>query len=253
MTDLTGRQHAGRRGPWRWLLGAFLIAATASFAVAQPGTRGATGDPGTLPTIQQLFAYSPYINGILLGLSVLSVLLFIGYMLTINDRGMVPADLTDQLRKLAMAKRYEQAADLCRANRGTFVASIVQRAVENPKLDHQVIMNMVDTEGRRRADVVWNRVSYLADISNVAPMLGLLGTVLGMIKAFWAVQFGRMDATYEGLTRGIAEAMATTLFGLSVGILALVFYSLVKGRATRVLADAEAAVHGIVDHMKRAS
>ena len=53
------------------------------------------------------------------------------------------------------------------------------------------------------------------------------------------------------LSRGVGEAMSTTLFGLSVGILTLVFYSLTKSRATRTLADAEQAVHMIADHIKQ--
>ncbi|MFW6058808.1 MAG: MotA/TolQ/ExbB proton channel family protein, partial [Phycisphaeraceae bacterium] len=127
----------------------------------------------------------------------------------------------------------------------------VQRCVDNAGKGHSIIMDMLDTEGRRRADIVWNRISYLADVSNVAPMLGLLGTVMGMIKAFFGLEreAGNVDAGV--LSQGVAEAMSTTMFGLMVGILALVFYSIVKARATRTLAEAEAAVHSITDHLKR--
>ncbi len=206
---------------------------------------------GALPTLQQLFMYSPTINGILAGLSVLAVLMFLVHLLTINARAMVPADLVDELTKLVVGRKYEQAADLCRRNRRVFVASIVQRCVENPNKHHSVVMDMIDAEGRRRADVIWNRISYLADVSNVAPMLGLLGTVLGMIRAFFLLESQPGTVNAKVLSSGVGQAMATTMFGLVVGIGALVLYSIIKGRATRTLAEAEAAVHAIADHVKR--
>jgi len=112
-------------------------------------------------------------------------------------------------------------------------------------------MSMVDSEGKRRADILWNRISYLADVANVAPMLGLLGTVLGMINAFFAVGFENLSAESRHLTNAIGAAMATTMFGLGVAILATFFYSIVRSRLTRGLADAEEVVHSLADHMKR--
>ncbi|MFN3168007.1 MAG: MotA/TolQ/ExbB proton channel family protein [Phycisphaeraceae bacterium] len=199
----------------------------------------------------QLFMFSPIINGIIAGLSALGLMFFLYFMLTINRRTFAPPRFVDEVVKLVIRGDYERAGDVCRRSRGVFAAGIVQRCVENHNQAHSVMLGMIDTEGRRQADIVWNRVSYLADISNVAPMLGLLGTVLGMIKAFYGLEseLGGIDAVT--LSRGVGEAMSTTLFGLTVGIFTLVLYSLVKARATRTLADAEQAVHMIADHLKR--
>jgi biopolymer transport protein ExbB len=112
-------------------------------------------------------------------------------------------------------------------------------------------MGMVDTEGKRRADILWNRVSYLSDIANVAPMLGLLGTVIGMMRAFFRLDSVDISVKSRALSSDIAGAMATTMFGLIVAIMALAFFSIIKGRATRVLAEAEQAVHAVADHIKR--
>jgi biopolymer transport protein ExbB len=220
--------------------------------LAQQDPGGGGAPPGqALPTPLELFLISPWINGTLLGLSVLAVALFLFFLLTINSRALAPTDLIDEIKKLVDRHKFEAAGDLCRAHRRVFVASIIQRCVENVGRGHGVIMDMLDTEGRRRADVLWNRVSYLADISNVAPMLGLLGTVLGMIKAFFALEEQQFSFASGGLARGVGEAMSTTMFGLLVGILALVFYSIIKARATRALADAEQAVHGVADRIRR--
>jgi len=131
------------------------------------------------------------------------------------------------------------------------VASIIHRCVENAGKGHNVIMDMIDTEGRRRADIVWNRISYLSDISNVAPMFGLLGTVIGMMQAFFGLEQQTANVNSGALAAGVGQAMSTTMFGLMVGIMALIFYSIIKAQVTRTLAEAEQAVHSVADHLKR--
>ena len=238
----------------------FLVLAAGTFAYAQspatPATTAQVADSinpltGALPSLKELFMFSPYINGVIAALSIVAVLMFVVHMLSINPRTMAPAEFVDEVTKLVLRKKYEAAADLCRANRQIFSASIIQRCCENAGKGQSVIMEMIDTEGKRRADMMWNKISYLADISNVAPMLGLLGTVLGMIKAFFGLeqQTGSINAMI--LSQGVGQAMATTMFGLIVGIAATFFYSIVKGRATKSLAEAEQVVHSLADHMKR--
>ncbi len=220
-------------------------------ATSGPAGGGIDMESGLLPSFMDLFEYSPYINGIILGLSVVSVLLFLFLLITVNSRAMVPADLVEELTKLVMRGKYEAVADLCRAHRRVFIATIVQRCAENAGKTHAVLMEIVDSEGRRRAEIIWNRVSYLADIANVAPMLGLLGTVIGMIKAFFTLDTEAGGAASRLLASGIGQAMSTTMFGLAVAIGTLMLYSIIKSRATQSLAQAEQAVHAIADHMKR--
>jgi len=254
------------------LLVALLAVATAATLAAQgqddaPANNAAetTGQPAETPAdgaaeplseqplnrISQLFGYAPIINGMILGLSVIALALFVMFMLTTNTRAMAPPSLIDELVKLVIRGDYERAADVCRGARGVFVADIVQRCCENATQQHGVMLDLIDVEGRRQADIIWNRISYLADISNVAPMLGLLGTVLGMIDVFAELELTSGSITAQLLAGGVGKAMATTMFGLSVGIFAVVLYSVVKSRATRTLADAEQAVHMIADHIKR--
>jgi biopolymer transport protein ExbB len=255
MTPLarTRRSCIERKAPW---LGLALVGLVAGLAWAQGGGQeqavaNSTNEVSGITTLVDLYLHSPVINGIIAALSVLALGLFLFFLSTVNTRSMVPAEFVDQVTKLAVQGKFEQAADLCRGNRNVFVASIVQRCVENAGKGHSVIMDMIDAEGRRRADIVWNRISYLADVSNVAPMLGLLGTVIGMIRMFFSMPTISGASTAEFLAAGIGQAMTTTMFGLGVGILALLFYSIVKARVTRTLADAEQAVHSIADHIKR--
>ena len=206
---------------------------------------------GEGPILLELFTRSILINSVILALSLVAVLLFAYLLLTLKGHTMAPPRFVEEINKLIRARDYEQAAAYCRTHQMLFIASIVQRSVENSDVPHATLLDMIDAEGRRCAAIVWNRVSYLSDIASVAPMLGLLGTVLGMIEAFFGLEYASGSINSKVLSNAIGGAMATTLFGLIVGILALVFNSIVKGRLTRALAEAEQVVHGIADQIKR--
>ena len=238
---------------WRWFrAGCVLVLVVGGLAAAAAAAVDLDlPDKGTLPTVKYLFERSPYINGAIVALSVLATCLFLYCWFTVNTMSLAPSSFVDELTKLILARQYEQAAIFCRNHRHIFVASIIQRCAENATKHQSVILAMLDTEGRRRADLLWNRISYLSDVANVAPMLGLLGTVIGMIKAFFLLPQQHGSIRSQVLSEGVGQAMATTMFGLIVAIVALVFYSLVKARATRALANVEQVVHTLADHIKQ--
>ncbi|MEM9881435.1 MAG: MotA/TolQ/ExbB proton channel family protein [Planctomycetota bacterium] len=226
--------------------------AAATDQAAEISGGGGFNELDTIYQLREMFFFSPVINGIIGGLSVLAVMFFFWFLVTINGRSIAPAAFVNEVTNLVLVRRYDAAADACRRAKGVFIAPIILRCVENHGKSQSIIMSMIDAEGRRLSDVIWNRISYLADISNVAPMLGLLGTVIGMITAFFGLEreSGAIDANV--LSQGVGQAMATTMFGLMVGIVALVFYSVIKSRATKTLAEAEFAVHSIADRIRSA-
>jgi biopolymer transport protein ExbB len=87
-----------------------------------------------------------------------------------------------------------------------------------------------------------NKVIYLADIGMIAPLLGLLGTVIGIIRSFGALGAQQGTAQYGALSSGISEALINTSAGLAIGIPALMFYAFFRGRAQRLISDLESAV-----------
>lgn len=240
---------------WALLLAvaAMVVLVLPSYGASEPAQSGPGVNPvaGELPTIAQMFQFSPVINGIIACLSVLAVGLFLFFLMTISTTGMAPPSFVDAVTKMVISREYEDATRFCRNHSDVFAASIVQRCVENAGKPHSLIMDMIDVEGRRRADIVWNRVSALADLSNLAPMLGLLGTVRGMLKAFFSLKGETGTINSMALAGSIGEAMTTTLFGLALAILTLIFYTIVKARLTRALAMVEQMVHSIADHIKR--
>jgi biopolymer transport protein ExbB len=101
---------------------------------------------------------------------------------------------------------------------------------------------VAEAEGSRQAGLLSSRISYLADIGSIAPMVGLLGTVLGMIESFMQISGGDVQGVrHMELSKGVSEALITTAAGLMIGIPALVFYSIFRGRVQKYIAELEAA------------
>jgi len=242
----------------RWVITASVAVACVVFysaASAQTSSEAVEGvEMGAgVPTVAALFMTSPYINGALLIMSVIALLLFLYMLLSLTSASFNPPRFVDDVTKLVLNRQFDQAEHLCQSNSGVFSSSIIQRVIENRDKGHGELMEILSAEGRRRGETIWNRVSYLSEISNIAPMLGLLGTVVGMIKVFFTLTERIAGPNVAKLSAGIAEAMGTTMFGLIVALAAGVFYTVARSRATRVLAEAEQVCHTIVDHTHRAA
>ena len=87
-----------------------------------------------------------------------------------------------------------------------------------------------------------NRISYLSDIGSISTMLGLLGTVIGMIVTFIRISQGNVDGVQQmKVAEGVYPALITTGVGLSIGIVALLFYSIFRGKVQKYNSDLESA------------
>ncbi len=225
------------------------------FILAQSAPNAPAADAGgQIPTVAELFMTSVWINGVIAALSLIAVALFLYLFLTLTRGSFAPSRFLDELTKLITRRRFDQAIQLCQTHRRAMTAPIVQRLIENREKDPNVLMSIIESEGSREAERVWGKVGYLSEIAAIAPTLGLLGTVVGMIKVFFTLTTRIAEAQGVGdLSAGIAEAMSTTMFGLIVAILAGVFYMITRSRATAVLSDAEAVCHGVADHVHRAA
>jgi biopolymer transport protein ExbB len=177
-------------------------------------------------------------------LSVVTVMLVFVYMFTLR-RGAIltphymnTADVLlkkrDYLGLLAISSRHSEA-----------VARVVQRtldfATKNPTASYEVVKEIAETEAAAQAASLQHRTVYLADIGMLSPMLGLLGTVIGIITAF--AKLGK-DATASRdvlLASGVSQALVATATGLILGITAMFFYSVFRNRVQSLISDLEIA------------
>ena len=177
-------------------------------------------------------------------LSVLGVMLIFFYLITLR-RGSVVSSRYMQTAD-AMMKKSDYAGLLAvSARHNEAIAGVMEKALhflENHSGATSVeAREIAEAEGIRLAGL-WNqRISYLADVGTIAPMLGLFGTVLGMIKSFSVVASDIVASRPMMLAGGVAEALITTAAGLFIGIPAMAAYAFFRGRVQGMISDLEAA------------
>ena len=110
-----------------------------------------------------------------------------------------------------------------------------------PDIDPMLLRDVVEGEGARQSESIQGQTQYLMDISVVAPMIGLLGTVFGMMIAFNAVSDQIAVVRPTALIAGVNKAMITTAFGLVVGIPAMMAYAYFRNRSAKLVSLLETA------------
>jgi len=220
------------------LAGIFLTALSASAATAD------TGAPAE-KNFLEIFAAGGIAMYPLLLISVILVIFILVFLATIR-RGAVVSDKFMNAAE-AMIRRRDYLGLIAYCHRqNECIARVTQKALDfltkNPSAPFIEVRSIAEAEGSRQAGTLTSRITYLADIAAIAPMVGLLGTVLGMIKSFIHISQGDVQGVRQmALAAGVSEALIATASGLIIAIPALTFYSLFRGRVFRHIAELEAA------------
>ena len=233
------------------LLWLFLAPASALSLLAQTQTPApATPElPRTTTTMLHAMFQAGPVMAVLLVLSIISVMLVIVYFLSIRRGAVVSHGFMATAD--ALLRKRDYLGLLAVSNRhGEAIARVVQQILDfttkNPNADFEQIREIAQTEGTRVASNLNNRVTYLADIGMIAPLLGLLGTVIGIIRSFGALGSDLGSQRYMQLSHGISEALFNTAAGLAIGIPAMIFYAFFRGRSQRLISELESAVTHIL-------
>src|SRR5437763_14152633 len=226
------------------LLPLLALVATATPLFAQ-GAAPATPDlPQTTNLLDAIMKAGPIMIPLVV-LSIFSLMLVITYFFSIRRGAVVSSGYMATAD--ALLRKRDYLGLLAVSNRhGEAIARVVQRVLEfttkNPGADFQQVREIAETEGTRVASNLNNRVIYLADIGMIAPLIGLLGTVIGIVRSFSALGADVGSARYLQLSKGVSEALMNTAGGLAIGIPAMIFYAFFRGRAQRLISDLENAV-----------
>ncbi|NMB83563.1 MAG: MotA/TolQ/ExbB proton channel family protein [Ignavibacteria bacterium] len=157
----------------------------------------------------------------------------------------VPAFLI-KLRALIKKKDLEGAISYCMQER-TPVSNIVKKGLKKIRFGHQRVVESIESAGRQEISKLEKGLSILASIAGIAPLLGFLGTVTGMIGAFMKIQELQGSANPADLAGGIWEALITTAFGLIVGIPALALYNYFVSKINKMVVDMERISNDLID------
>jgi biopolymer transport protein ExbB len=151
---------------------------------------------------------------LIFALAVVSERLFVLlFRLRINEKAFIA-----HIDKLVMAGNYERAIKLCTSSEGAAVPRVVRAALANARLGGAAVTAAIDEAMTEVVPQVTRRAGILWGIANLATLIGLVGTVWGLIESFAAVALVSPDQKSTQLTQGIAHAMANTFFGLAIAV-----------------------------------
>ncbi len=186
--------------------------------------------------LNQAFSGAPIIYSLLLAMSIFSVCIWLYSILSMRASARVSKSLLNSVHNKLNSNNFDDVLVLCEENKGLF-CKMLSTGIHSRRHGLPVILEAMKAEGKRSTVSFWQKIGLLNDIAIVAPMLGLLGTVLGMFYAFYDVN--RSMESISTLFDGLGVSVGTTVAGLIVAILALILHSTAKYRLVRTLNDVE--------------
>ena len=144
-----------------------------------------------------------------------------------------------QVQKLIMANNIDRAIKLCNAEPHAALPKVVKAGLTRANRTEKEIENAIDEATLEVGPILNKRSGYLAMLANVATLLGLLGTIMGLIQAFEAVAHASAEMKQTLLAAGISVAMYTTAGGLIVAIPTLILHAIILARTNKILDDVD--------------
>ncbi|HEU5117838.1 MAG TPA: MotA/TolQ/ExbB proton channel family protein, partial [Isosphaeraceae bacterium] len=169
------------------------------------------------------------IGGVLLLLSIYMTAVVIRLFMEFRVNDAVPPPLVEKLEEAIKERKFQEAYDACRED-NSFLARMVRTGVANLPNGRPEAKEAMNATSEEVVVSMESKVSYLAVIGTLGPMLGLLGTVWGMILAFQSISTSGAQPRPDQLAGNIATALFTTLEGVIVAVPAIFFFAMFRNR-----------------------
>ena len=206
---------------------------------ADPAPAKAEGE--TTPTEESLLGWLVKSLGwmyilVFLSLSFILVALFIMNLLSARREYVCPQHLIDGFEAHLDDKQYQEAYELAKTDE-SFLGNVLSAGLAKLSSSYQHAVNAMLEVGAEENMKLDHRLSYLALIGTISPMIGLFGTVQGMINAFYEIANGGGTPDPNKLAEGISTALLTTLIGLAIAIPAIAAYNILRNRVQRLVLE----------------
>ena len=172
----------------------------------------------------------------LLALSMVAIYLIVDQILTLRRREILPQELASNVRQVLAQGKVKEADQLCRAQ-PTPLAFILLSGLSEIEYGWASVEKALEESTAEQAARLYRKIEYLSVIGNLAPMVGLLGTVTGMILAFRQVAVSQGAAGAADLAEGIYSALVTTVGGLLIAIPSLGAFAIFRNRVDQLIAE----------------
>ena len=217
-----------------------------SVSMAQDTIMSLTEPVAESVNVWELAVKGGWIMIVLALLSVVGVYIFIERFTTLRKAVKQNPRFMQRVRDNVKDNDIKSAMNYC-INEDTPIARVVERGLKNINLSASAIREGLDNSANIEVATLEKGLPILSTIAAVGPMIGFLGTVTGMVQAFWEMSNAGNNIDVSLLSGGIYEAMVTTVGGLIVGIVAIFAYNFLVIRVDRVQNDLE---NGIISFME---
>jgi biopolymer transport protein ExbB len=179
--------------------------------------------------------------------SIVALAIFLERLWVLRRKNIIPQDFVNNVEGLLKKQKISEAVFLCQ-NDISSIAKIFLAGLRSTQKGMWLVKEAIEERGSREATILEKNVDILSTIANLTPLLGLLGTVSGMIKTFNAISVQGIGNPAP-LAGGIAEALITTATGLCIAIPTLVCYRFLKDKASSLIFEMEENSIRLVDLM----
>ena len=233
-----------------FLLAALCFVAMTGVALANDPIPGAPPDKSLL----ELFQSTGPVGYMMVLTSMAGTAFVIEHLVNVRREKLAPTPLAQDLQALIEEEQYDEAIELC-DQEGGYLSNLVGAALRLRHAGYHEMVNSLEAAATEEQFKLQTKISFLSLIGNIGPLLGLLGTVTGMIQAFDAIsREGVGDPRV--LSGGIGTALITTAAGLIVAIPSLFAYRYLRGLVDLLVVDMEKEAMKLVrafDQMERRS
>lgn len=203
-------------------------------------------ETATEMNLWDMAAKGGWIMIVLAFLSVLCVYIFVERITVIRKASKVDPVFMDRIHDYVRNDELKSAVNYCRIT-NTPAANMIEKGLERIDRPASEVQAALENAGNLEVAKLEKGLSVMATISSGAPMIGFLGTVLGMVRAFWEMANAGNNIDITLLSSGIYEAMITTVGGLVVGIVAMFAYNYLVSRVNDVANVLEAQTLSFMD------
>ncbi len=187
-----------------------------------------------------------WILAILAVFSIIAIYIFIERFFAINRGSKEEKNFMNNIRDFIHDGRIDSAVTLCKNNE-TPIARMIEKGLARIGKPLNDINAAIENVGKLEVSKLEKNIAGLATIAGAGPMLGFLGTVIGMIRAFYDMSMAGNNIDIALLSTGIYQAMVTTVAGLVVGIIAYVCYNILVARIEKLVFILEARATEFMD------
>ena len=224
----------------------------AGAATGSPGETGSSppeSDSGQ--SLLEIFTAGGLVGVLIMLLSIAAAALVIEHVMTIREPVLIPPGLGDEVRELLAAGQLAEADQQCQME-PSFLSHVIRAGLAEAGGGWPAMEKAMEDATAEQSARLFRKIEYLSVIGNIAPMMGLLGTVIGMIIAFREVADTQGAARAADLAEGIYLALVTTVEGLIVAIPSLAAFAFFRNRVDQLVAEVSYVAQHVFAPLKRA-